>query len=163
MEVSGGNRAHWAAIRGVLRIADMAISVVTCAGSAAALLIPGGQPDFVDARADLYGLGAVAYLTLSGRPVFGGSLVEVFAHHLHSGPQPLGEFGMTDAQLNSIVFRCLEKDPNERFASALELSPTPCMPARAPRVGPDRERAHGGTPSEKASSRIESGLCSPRA
>jgi serine/threonine-protein kinase len=79
-------------------------------------------PNSVDARADLYGLGAVAYFMLAGRPVFGGSLVEVLAHHLHSGPQPLSEFGVMDAKLNAIVFRCLEKDPNERFSCVVELS-----------------------------------------
>lgn len=44
-------------------------------------------PDKVDARADLYALGAVGYWLLTGTHVFGGnSIVEKFGHHLHSVP-----------------------------------------------------------------------------
>jgi len=46
-------------------------------------------PETVDARADLYALGAVGYWLLTGTHVFaGGTLVEVCLHHLHSEPEP---------------------------------------------------------------------------
>jgi hypothetical protein len=43
LAASGGNRPHLAAIHGVLRVAGTVISVVACAGSGVALLVPGGQ------------------------------------------------------------------------------------------------------------------------
>ncbi|MBN1610043.1 MAG: PKD domain-containing protein [Polyangiaceae bacterium] len=43
LAASGGNRPHLAAIHGVLRVAGTLISVVACAGSGLALLVPGGQ------------------------------------------------------------------------------------------------------------------------
>jgi len=43
LAASGGNRPHLAAIHGVLRVAGALISVVACAGSSVALLVPGGQ------------------------------------------------------------------------------------------------------------------------
>src|SRR5690606_27536390 len=46
-------------------------------------------PDALDARADLYALGAVGYYLLTGTHVFSGkSIVEVCAHHLHTRPEP---------------------------------------------------------------------------
>ena len=45
-------------------------------------------PDAVDARSDLYGLGAVGYYLVTGTHVFGGATtVEVCSHHLHSLPR----------------------------------------------------------------------------
>ncbi len=81
------------------------------------------DPDSVDGRTDLYALGAVAYFLLTGAPVFSGNSVEVFAHHLHSKPDPLSDRGVTiDGPLEAIIMRCLEKAPDERFQSAAELA-----------------------------------------
>src|SRR5262249_50663483 len=42
-------------------------------------------PDTMDARADIYALGAVAYYLLTGKHAFWGkSVAEVIAHHLHT-------------------------------------------------------------------------------
>ena len=81
-------------------------------------------PDAVDARADLYALGAVAYYLLTGTHVFTGqSIVEVCSHHLHSTPEPLSSrLGEPIApDLEHLVLRCLAKDPSDRPQSALEL------------------------------------------
>lgn len=81
-------------------------------------------PDSVDARADLYALGAVAYFLLTGEPVFTGrNLVEVSAHHLHSQPAALeGRTAEPLSQpLRDAVLRCLAKEPQARFASAHEF------------------------------------------
>jgi len=78
-------------------------------------------PETVDARADLYALGAVGYWLLTGTHVFGGkSILEVCAHHLHSVPDPpstrLG--APVAADLESVLLACLAKRPEDRPASA---------------------------------------------
>ncbi len=81
-------------------------------------------PDAVDARADLYALGAVAYYLLTGTHVFTGkSIVEVCSHHLHSAPEPLSSrLGNPIApDLEQLVLDCLAKDPSDRPQAAFEL------------------------------------------
>jgi len=78
----------------------------------------------VDARSDLYALGAVAYMLLTGTPVFQGrTVVEICAHHLHTPPDPpsrrLGRPIPPD--LEQIVLACLAKSPDDRPSSALAL------------------------------------------
>jgi serine/threonine-protein kinase len=78
-------------------------------------------PETVDARADLYALGAVGYWLLTGTHVFGGkSMLEVCSHHLHSVPEPpsvrRGEPVAPD--LEAVLLACLAKRPADRPASA---------------------------------------------
>jgi eukaryotic-like serine/threonine-protein kinase len=82
------------------------------------------DPAAVDARADLYGIGGVAYVLLCGQHVFDGrTLVEVLAHHLHSAPVPPSQrLGRPlPADLEALVLACLAKDPAARPGSAAEL------------------------------------------
>jgi len=81
-------------------------------------------PSAVDARSDLYAVGAVGYFLLTGAPVFDGrTVVEICSHHLHTRPDPPSS--RVDAPLpetlEEIVMRCLEKDPDARPQSAPEL------------------------------------------
>jgi hypothetical protein len=79
-------------------------------------------PDQVDGRADLYGLGGVAYFLLTGASPFGGqSLVEICSHHLHTPPEPPSLRRPVPADLDALVLRCLAKDPSQRFDSAAAL------------------------------------------
>jgi serine/threonine protein kinase len=81
-------------------------------------------PDAVDARSDLYGLGAVAHFLLSGEPVFGGrSVLEVCSHHLLTAPEPLSRVvgWVMGSDLERLVLDCLAKDPSARPADAREL------------------------------------------
>jgi eukaryotic-like serine/threonine-protein kinase len=82
------------------------------------------SPAAIDARADLYGLGAVAYFLLTGVPPFhGGTVVEICGHHLHTTPEPpsrrLGR--ALPAALEALVLRCLSKLPEHRPATAAAL------------------------------------------
>ncbi len=82
------------------------------------------MPEKVDARADLYALGAVAYFLLTGETVFQGqTVVEICSHHLHTQPVPPSErLGVSLPEtLEEIVMRCLSKSPDDRPGSALEL------------------------------------------
>jgi eukaryotic-like serine/threonine-protein kinase len=81
-------------------------------------------PDEVDARSDLYGLGAVGYYLVTGTHVFGGATaVEVCSHHLHTRPQSPAERlgGPVPAGLERLILACLEKEPAKRPASAADL------------------------------------------
>jgi eukaryotic-like serine/threonine-protein kinase len=79
------------------------------------------SPETVDARADLYALGAVGYWLLTGTHVFGGaSIVEVCGHHLHSVPAaPSMRLGApVSPDLEALLLSCLAKRPEDRPASA---------------------------------------------
>jgi CHASE1-domain containing sensor protein len=75
----------------------------------------------IDAKVDLYALGAVGYFLLTGTPVFGGNTtVEVCAKHISLAPEPpsarLGK--PVPGALESLILQCLAKDPGARPASA---------------------------------------------
>jgi serine/threonine-protein kinase len=80
-------------------------------------------PDSVDARTDIYSLGAVAYYLLAGVDVFDGkSVVEVIGQHLHQAPVPPSARGVQiPAELEATILACLSKDPKNRPQSAAEL------------------------------------------
>jgi serine/threonine-protein kinase len=81
-------------------------------------------PDRVNAKSDLYALGAVAYFLLTGAPVFSGqTIVEVCSHHLHTVPVPPSRRTEQPipVDLERIVLDCLAKDPRERPESAEAL------------------------------------------
>jgi serine/threonine-protein kinase len=75
--------------------------------------------DPVDARADVYAVGAVGYFLLSGRPPFAaGSAMRTIAAVLTEAPKPLDG---APAELAAVIARCLAKSPADRFPSADEL------------------------------------------
>lgn len=78
----------------------------------------------VDARSDLYSLGIVAYQTLCGEPPFvGNSTPALLVKHLTEVPTPIAQRRSdVPADLDAIVMRLLEKDPQNRFQSAGALS-----------------------------------------
>jgi eukaryotic-like serine/threonine-protein kinase len=81
------------------------------------------NPDGIDARADLYGVGGVAYELLSAVPPFdGATVVEVCSKILYEAPAPLSERGVSVPRaLETLVFACLAKDPTERPDSAAAI------------------------------------------
>jgi serine/threonine protein kinase len=83
----------------------------------------GGMP--IDARSDTYALGAIMYELFCGQPMFRGrSFGEYVRKHLTEMPVPprATEQGRgIDPALEMVILKCLEKDPNQRFSSILEL------------------------------------------
>jgi len=82
------------------------------------------EPDQVDARTDVYAVGAVAYYLLVGRAVFEGpNAMAVFAQHLHTEPvRPSVRLNrVLPEDLEDVVMRCLRKDPDERPQTARVL------------------------------------------
>lgn len=76
-----------------------------------------------DARSDIYSLGAVAYFLLTGQPPFDYSQpVKVLLAHSREVPKPPSEFNAEiQPDLEAIVMKCLEKEPQDRFQSVLEM------------------------------------------
>ena len=83
----------------------------------------GGQDD-LDARSDVYSLGALAYFLLTGRPPFADRPpLKMLAAHLYEPPEPLSRHRAdVPADLEAVVLRCLAKDPAERFQTVAELN-----------------------------------------
>ena len=77
----------------------------------------------VDERSDIYALGCVAYWMLTGHPVFSGEPMAVMIHHARTPPRPPSKVSglPIPGRLEEIVLACLEKSPDQRPASAVEL------------------------------------------
>lgn len=102
--------------------AEAPTATVTSAGTivgTAAYMAPeqaSGGP--VDARSDLFALGAVLYEVLSGRSAFERpTFVETLGAILHDEPDPID----APPGLRGVVVRCLRKRPAERYQSATDL------------------------------------------
>ncbi|MDQ3030987.1 MAG: serine/threonine protein kinase [Myxococcota bacterium] len=78
----------------------------------------------VDARCDLYALGAVMYEALAGRaPVRGSHPDEILASILSDEPLPLqSERADCPLELESLISKALAKRPEDRFPSASEMA-----------------------------------------
>jgi eukaryotic-like serine/threonine-protein kinase len=88
----------------------------------------------VDARSDLYALGAVGYFLLTATPVFAArTIVEMCAHHLHTQPESLASRAEQPipAPLERLILQCLAKAPGDRPPSARALQQALADCARA--------------------------------
>ncbi|HET9916900.1 MAG TPA: protein kinase, partial [Candidatus Binatia bacterium] len=76
-----------------------------------------------DERSDLYSLGCVAYWMLTGQTVFRGEPTTMMIAHARTAPEPPSKVARIaiPERLEQIVLACLEKKPENRPQSALDL------------------------------------------
>jgi serine/threonine protein kinase len=98
----------------------------------------------IDARADLYAVGAILYVLLTGHLVFeDADVVELLRAHVGRAPVPPSvHVPSLPPELDALVLACLAKRPAERPSSARELAAR----LRAVRARLERSEAEAPSP-----------------
>jgi hypothetical protein len=116
--------------RGVPRLCDFGLARVQGAESLTATGSVMGTPAYMapeqassaaaDARADVYGLGALLYHCLTGRAPFGGtSVFATLQQVIETSPVPPSRLADgIPRSLEAVCLRCIAKSPGDRFQSA---------------------------------------------
>lgn len=79
----------------------------------------------LDHRADIYALGIIVYEMLTGRtPFIGEGIAHILSMHVTESPPPFEVAAPhldIPGEVERFIFKCLEKDPADRFQDAAEL------------------------------------------
>src|SRR5205807_7616674 len=77
----------------------------------------------LDARSDIYNVGAVAYFLITGQLLFDReSALEMLHAHAYEPLVPIHQFQeAVPADLQRVILRCLEKDPERRYQDAASV------------------------------------------
>jgi serine/threonine protein kinase len=102
---------------------ELLTSPGTTMGTIAYMSPEQAQGKSTDARTDIFSFGAVLYEMITGRRAFSGdSIALILSAVLRDQPKPAAEIvpGLP-RELEKIVSRCLQKDPNRRYQDAGDL------------------------------------------
>jgi serine/threonine-protein kinase len=107
-------------------IADSSESTGSLAAGTPAYISPEAVMDSakVGPPSDIYGLGAVGYYLLSGRPVFEAkTAMEMCVHHARTQPPEIAEQSKhpLSPELAEVLMTCLKKNPKDRPQTAAAL------------------------------------------
>jgi WD40 repeat protein/serine/threonine protein kinase len=82
-----------------------------------------GRPELVDCRTDVYGLGAILYEILTGRPPFVGTDAQEVLRQVREEEPPPPQKVCSDVPrpLAAVCRKALARDPAARYASATDL------------------------------------------
>ncbi len=97
-----------------------------------------------DPRGDIYSVGAVAYYLLTGRFVFDAdSVFGIYEKQLTESPAPPSQHSQQPItpEMDRLILRCLDRDPAQRPASALELRACLLQSPRAADSTPESREA----------------------
>lgn len=111
-------------------VSEAAAEAISASGPASRGII--GTPEYMapeqmqpglklDARADVYALGTIAYHMLGGRPPFTGDLTQLITQKLMDAPQPLSNLRSDiSPDVQRAVMHALERDPAARPATVAD-------------------------------------------
>jgi hypothetical protein len=120
-------------VDGTAKIGDLGIARRMHAGTTVAEEGIFGSPHYmapeqaqglkVDARTDIYSLGATMYHVLSGKTPFSGkSPQEIILKQINEKPRPLLEANpLVPPEVAAVVEKCMAKDPEARYGSSKDL------------------------------------------
>ncbi len=117
---------------GNILLSDFGIAVLSSSTHSSGSKGPAGTyfymaPEQITGKAfpasDQYALGITVYEWLCGEVPFVGSITEITAQHIHVPPPPFRDRRIViEPQVEAVIRRALEKDPQQRFASVREFA-----------------------------------------
>ena len=106
---------------GIARAVDLSVSATTSGTPiymAPEQFLGDSAPDI---RSDIYSLGVMMYEMLSGKPPFKGNFPALFRMHTPDEVPPFSSNLNVPQQLSTLINKCLEKNPDNRYQNVDEI------------------------------------------